>query len=393
MKLAFVGTFGLAPKSTLTARALPLGAALVRRGHQVTLIVPPWDNPADAGRCFDAAGVSVINLALPPRVPGLWYAELARRVVAATARLQPDVVHAFKPKGFAGVAAQWFLATRALTGRGPRVVMDTDDWEGWGGWNDVEPYAAWEKQVFARQEGWLLRHGDAVTTASLALTEMTAVARGSRSGVHYLPNGAAPPVEPPPERVAGLRTRLGLDGRSVVLCYTRFVEAGPEAFATALAPLAARDQRPAVLLVGRGLRGEEARCARLVRDAGLDLIDAGWVAPEWLPAHFRLATAALFPMVDTLINRTKCSAKLVDLLNAGVPVAASAVGQTAEYIVDGETGLLVAPGDWEALGAAAGRLLDDTAGGARMGAAAGARMAERYRWDGLAVVAEAAYQP
>jgi len=50
MNIAIFGPFGLRPKSTMRRRALPLGKALAVRGHRVTVIIPPWDWPGDAGR-------------------------------------------------------------------------------------------------------------------------------------------------------------------------------------------------------------------------------------------------------------------------------------------------------------------------------------------------------
>jgi glycosyltransferase involved in cell wall biosynthesis len=67
---------------------------------------------------------------------------------------------------------------------------------------------------------------------------------------------------------------------------------------------------------------------------------------------------------------------------AAVPVVATRVGGLPEVVRDGETGLLVAPGDPDALAAAVGRLLDDAELRARLGARArelSARFApERY---------------
>jgi glycosyltransferase involved in cell wall biosynthesis len=44
----------------------------------------------------------------------------------------------------------------------------------------------------------------------------------------------------------------------------------------------------------------------------------------------------------------------------GTPVVASAVGGLPEYVDDGETGLLVPPGDADALARALTRVLEDT---------------------------------
>jgi glycosyltransferase involved in cell wall biosynthesis len=51
------------------------------------------------------------------------------------------------------------------------------------------------------------------------------------------------------------------------------------------------------------------------------------------------------------------------------PVVATAVGGTPELVVDGETGMLVPPGNVDALADALRALLDDPARAARMGEA------------------------
>jgi glycosyltransferase involved in cell wall biosynthesis len=65
----------------------------------------------------------------------------------------------------------------------------------------------------------------------------------------------------------------------------------------------------------------------------------------------------------------------------GRPVVASAVGGLLDLVVDGETGLLVPPGDVEALRAALERLLADPALRGRLGAAARERAREHFSWE------------
>lgn len=67
---------------------------------------------------------------------------------------------------------------------------------------------------------------------------------------------------------------------------------------------------------------------------------------------------------------------ILEAMSAGLPVVASAVGGVPELVVDGETGLLVPPGDPEALADALGRLLGDAELRRRLGAA-GRERAER----------------
>lgn len=395
MNIAFVGGFGMAPKRTLPSRALPLAQQLVAQGHTVTLLAPPWDHPADSGRRWSDGGVPVVNLPLPPRLPLAWYPWLGLRLLRATMALNPDVVHVFKPKGFSAFVAQALLAGQAAgRHRNLRVVVDTDDWEGAGGWNDIEPYPAWQKTLFAHQEQWLLRHAPAVTCASRELLRMAQAVRGTVTGLHYLPNGAAPWPAADPAAVAALRTRLQLDpARPVLLLYTRFVECPPARFARLLAEIAALGCAPTVLQVGTGIHGQEAELRQALAASGvaLPLVQAGWVDAADLPAYLALADAALFPMEDTVINRTKCSVKLVDLLSAGVPVAAEAVGQSAEYIDASAGGLLTPPGDEQALANATVRLLTDAALAHRLGARAAERMQTAFAWPQVAAALAGAY--
>ena len=64
LRIAFIAPFAFSPKATVSARMLPMAAALSRRGHRVTLIIPPYDNPADSGKHWSANGVSLVNMRL-----------------------------------------------------------------------------------------------------------------------------------------------------------------------------------------------------------------------------------------------------------------------------------------------------------------------------------------
>jgi glycosyltransferase involved in cell wall biosynthesis len=101
---------------------------------------------------------------------------------------------------------------------------------------------------------------------------------------------------------------------------------------------------------------------------------------------------AIFPTDDRLLNRTWCPAKLADLLAAGLAVVADAVGQNAEYITDGTSGLLVPPEDDAAFGKAVVSLLKDAELRARLGTGAVRRMEEHFAWSKLAEQVERAYR-
>ena len=73
---------------------------------------------------------------------------------------------------------------------------------------------------------------------------------------------------------------------------------------------------------------------------------------------------------------------LLEAMAAGIPVVASRVGGIPEVVVDGDTGLLVEPGDAEALASAMLRLAESPALRARLGTR-GRKRACSYAWDHL----------
>lgn len=73
----------------------------------------------------------------------------------------------------------------------------------------------------------------------------------------------------------------------------------------------------------------------------------------------------------------------VEAMMQGLPVVASAAGGLNEIVEDGETGLLVPPGDAEALGHGLLALLGDRDRSVRMGRAGHARAVVRFSFDGF----------
>ncbi|MBI3942715.1 MAG: glycosyltransferase family 4 protein [Chloroflexi bacterium] len=391
-----VGPFGLRPKATMSSRALPLAQALAKRGHQVSLVMPPWSNPEDSGRTWQDGGVTVINVPLPAPPPQhgeagaiSWQVTVATRVIRTVAAIRPEVIHAFKPKAYAGLAAAWFHLARF-----PNLVMDTDDWEGSGGWNDRGGYTPAQRLLFAWQESWGLTHCHTVTVASRTLQALTEGLGVAPHCIFYLPNGCSPDSDAAKPSETSFRSQWGWQDRPVVLLYTRFVEFQPQRAAHWFAALKRRYPTVAFLIVGKGLAGEEDQFCREAARLGLppeSLRLVGWAAVADLPAYFATADLAFVPVDDTLLNRAKCSAKLLDLMSAGVPVIVEAVGQYAIYLEHGSSGLLIPSGDVTAWLQAAGTLLEDPALRYRLGAAARERVAHDFTWEKLAEIAETAY--
>ncbi len=397
MNIVMIGPFGLRPKGTMAVRALPLARALSARGHRVVIILPPWANPDDSGVAFSDDNVRVINIVLPPRIPGLWHVMIVWRLLRAALAQHPDVVHCFKPKAYSGLAALALWLAHKLHLSTARVVVDTDDWEGKGGWNEIERYSFAQKAFFAWQERWGLTHAAAVTVASRALQTLVWSLGGAPQRTFYVPNGVGRVLLPddanglPQRREPAHATSSPMS--QTVLLYTRFFEFTVERVVAIIGGVLAAAPGAHVVVVGAGLFAEEKQFVQQIAAAGLAerVTYAGWRTPAELPAYFASAAVAIYPFDDTLINRTKCAVKLTELLAAGVPVVAERVGQNAEYIEHGVSGILIEPGDTQSFVAAVVGLLANEESRRLLGENAQRRMLDQFTWARLAARAEDAY--
>jgi len=73
---------------------------------------------------------------------------------------------------------------------------------------------------------------------------------------------------------------------------------------------------------------------------------------------------------------------------SGLPIVASAVGGFVECVEDGKTGLLVPPGDSQALAAAISSLVEDRELRERLGAAGRDRALELYSFEAMVAALE-----
>jgi glycosyltransferase involved in cell wall biosynthesis len=140
-----------------------------------------------------------------------------------------------------------------------------------------------------------------------------------------------------------------------------------------------------LVIAGDGpLRGE---LERGFRERGLTqhLVFTGLLPHEEIPDLIRQFDVALapYPLLDHAFYFSPH--KLFEYMACGVPVVGAAVGQIAEVVRDGETGLLYPPGEPDALTAACDRLLADPSLRRCLGQAAAKTVHGHYTWDHTAV--------
>lgn len=380
-----VGPFGFHPKKTMRSRALPLARILTQRGHDVKMFMPPWDEPESADREWQEAGVHIRYTRLHAGTIGT-----AAMLVREVAAWKPAILHCFKPKAYSGLVAWWFWYFHR---RRVRLVVDSDDWEGAGGWNDIAPYNWLQKRFFAWQEKWGMTHCRALTVASRALQTLAWSHGMPSERVYYLPNG--PGIGADTSLAAQKRKELGLAERPTILLYSRLFEFDTDRMIDVLSQVLSTIPQAAVLNVGASLfDGDAKQLGQKLADLGLAhrFVNAGWLEEETLPHVLSAADVGLYLMDDTLLNRTKCPVKLADMLSVGLPVVAEAVGQVPEYVAHNRTGRLRPSGDVPGLAADLIELLQDERIRARLGAGGQEHIATHFSWERLAGIAESAYQ-
>lgn len=380
MRLTYICGFAWEPKGTVRARAFPMAEEMVRRGHEVTLICAPYDNRNYSGKEFVNNGVSVVNIEIKSGM--ISAALIPYDLVKAVNESKPDLVHVFKPKGFAGLAATWLLS------RNKNVVLDCDDWEGWGGWNDVKDYPWVTKEFIHFQEKSLIRRSRAITVASRTLLQRALSSGKAAEQVFYAPNGPTTELLQLSELLLQgnswvWKERLGL-GEAPILFYASHFDPADDLtfFCRSVARLAA-SEHITLVLVGDGPEGHTVRSS-LANVPNLSVRFLGSLPFEQYAQVLAAADVCAFPYPDSPVYRAKCSARIIDYMLFGKAVVTTAVGQNPEYIVNGASGLLTRPGEEDHFAQALSRLLADADLRRQLGVNARARILQNFLWSGKA---------
>jgi glycosyltransferase involved in cell wall biosynthesis len=296
------------------------------------------------------------------------YVLAANRVRKLVWHIAPDILHAQHATSYGLVGA--------LAGYHPFLISS------WG--SDV----VWSPRQFFLFD-WMLRYNfrqaDQVTATSHMLAQATASFCPPGTHVHVIPFGVDTDVfSPPTEKLRGadrpltigivktLRPRYGI--RELIRAFHQISSGFP---ATRL------------VIVGGG--EQYAELQTLIANLGMEecITLAGQAGHEQIP-HY-LQSFDLF-VVPSLTDRESFGVAAVEAAACGLPVIAARVGGLPEVVLDGQTGLLVTPGDVNALAAAMARLLSEPELRARMGQAGRRFVLEHYRWEDNASLMERLYK-
>lgn len=375
-------------------------AALARAGHAVALAAPvltrlPWEAPAPVeasllhlppGEVAEDAARALQAFAATLETPDAWLPKELRRILyteTLPARLQrqlqdgpPDFIYERASLyGTAGVRLARELDVPLVLELNAPLAEEQATYRG-----------TRLGELAARAECWMLERADAVLAVSSELREHTLALGADPSRVHVVPNGIDPALFRPGAPDGRLREQWGL-AHGPILGFVGGLRPwhGVEALPDLLERLVPRYPGLHLVFVGDGpLRDEleaDLRRRRLLSNATF----AGSVPHEEVPAMIRLFDVALAPYPRLTHGFYFSPLKLFEYLACGVPVVAARLGQIADVVRDGETGLLYEAGDLDGLETACERLLADPSVARRLGQAAVRDVEARYSWDRNAV--------
>ena len=328
---------------------LAVGESLVRRGHDVTIVLRPGDPFGDAA---EAAGIRVRRLVYGPD----WNPAAISWFLAAILEDRPDVIvtNVGKDNRTAGVAARL---------SGVPVVHRV------GGPGDLVDRAAIR---------WTQRH---VVTRIVVPSSSTRVALLAHrwidpSRVAVIPNGIDLDRFRPGIGAGRLRAEIGAAPSDRILGTTGqlTVVKGHRFLLDAFARLLEKESSARLVLIGTGPEDDP------LREQAKTLGISGRVHFQGfsreLPELLEDFDVAVQPSIEEGLPHS-----VIEFMAKEKPVVASRLAGIAEAVVDGETGLLVPPGDATALAEALRQLLADRERRLSMGASGRQRAVREFGLD------------
>lgn len=223
-------------------------------------------------------------------------------------------------------------------------------------------------------------------SAALAASVMREVGVDRPPPVAAIPLGTDPRWFRPDRDGRALRQRWGVGDAPLLLTVARLVpHKGQDIALQALARLAAEMPALRYAIVGSG--PDALRLRSLAAAAGVAdrVVWAGSLTDDEIADAY--ATATLYvglSRIDRAIDAEGFGIAFVEAAASGLPSVAGDAGGVPSAVRNGETGLLVPPGDVDAVVAACRGLLTDPARRVRMGHAARAAVTSYWNWDRVA---------
>jgi len=253
-------------------------------------------------------------------------------------------------------------------------------------WDDLETelVRAWkgdgtETSVISHWERTMVKLADTVSVASRSLREIALNAGLPNSKIFDAPVGANLDVFNPEIDGTEARTSLGIAANDPLVLYSGQLNVGAYAELFVMAAGTVLQDMPNTQFAVVG-SGDSATAAReLAEEKGMSIHFTGMVPHEDVPKYLAAADIGVATFEDNAIVRAKSPLKIAEYMASGLPIVASDVGEVSRMV--GDAGILVPPGNGQAVGENILRLLQDRNRMMQLGKMARQRAESIYNWD------------
>jgi len=358
MRILHLGKYYAPERGGIESYLRALSQWFVARGHAVGALVHQrpgiWRSTRETLDDVEIRRVACLGAPVYTPLSPTFPLHLAR----ALREMQPDLLHLHlpNPSCFAALASPRARRLPWVVHWHSDIPADAPDWRLRAGYRAYRPF-----------EQAVLRRAHAIIATSQAYLDASNALAPWRAKAHVVPLGvdAVPSNAPQDFWSAGSGPRLLAVGR---LSHYK----GFDVLIDALAKT--KDAR--LVLVGEGECASALRAQSAARGVAERIRFAGALDDDALLAAYAAADVFVLPSV----NRGEAfGLVLLEAMRARLPVIASDIAGSGigDVVANGETALLVAPNDADALAAAIAKL-DDASTRERLGAAGYRRWTERF---------------
>lgn len=340
--------------------ALGAGVRLIETGqrvevtgnHYLDAAIEYASGPALALR-IPTRGICAIIFFGPPSVPAMWFARRFLFRLRRKGKAVPMLYFCFEPPRFIYSDTSAIVKRLGATGKALRPVFT----------------------LYRLLDRYMVGAADKILSNSPYGSRRIWRAYRRRSVV--IEHGVDFPT-PTDEQIASLRARYALEGKKVVVTVNHLhPRKRIDLFLRSVHLAARRLERVTALVVGDGPERHalEGLARELGMQQGRDLIFAGAVPEEELPAHYALGSVYVHTGLEESFGLS-----VIEALALALPVVSVDEGGPRDTVQPGISGYLV-PATPEAVAQGVVSLLTDPGKARRMGQAGASFAAEHFSWE------------
>jgi len=354
-----------------------LAKEMRERGHEVLIFTTSRTKKF----CFEeTGGIKIYRYGADLRIAEAY---MSFRLLFCPLRHEMDIVHAHAGNPPAPISAYWYAKKK----RKPFIVTYHGDGQwNWGGFIRRISVYFYNKHLLDK----VLSYADIILSPSERHINESQFLGSYRNKIVVIPNGINLNNFDVPYSKEECRKMFGLTSEDKIILFlgTLGPHKGPDVLLKAMPKIIKEIRDVKLAFAGAGPLKEEL--IRQSKKLGIErnAIFAGFVEESSKPFYYRAADIFCFPSV---MKHEIFGIVNLEAMACGIPIVASKIGGVPDVVKDGENGLLVPPGDSDALAEAIIYLLENEEVRESLGKN-GRKKVDNYSWERIAAETEKLYE-